>query len=355
MNTLNYIGCKNKLFDTLYRIFESNVQDLRNKSFSDRFMGTGIISFNMVPRCASILANDLEDYSYIIGNAILKCNYSEKIEFHISECNQLEGIEGLIYKYYSPHPAKESVEIEECERMFFTNDNAKKADAMRVYIQEIFESQQVTQEEYYFLIASLLVSIDKVANTTSVYGAYLKQFKASSLKPIVLEPIHQRKDIPNIEKHTVISTNAEKINVATDVTYLDPPYNQRSYSANYFVLNFIARYDKTIVPYGKTGLIDKNQSDFCSKVRVKKAFQTLFETIKSTTIFLSYNNEGILDIEDMKEIALKKGDVKLYKIKYNKYKSNQKVEIDYVYEYLWVIFSNPNQENEHSFEEIEYV
>ena len=45
-----------------------------------------------------------------------------------------------------------------------------------------------------FLLGSLLVSIDRVANTTSVYGAYLKKLKASALKPLVLEPIHQKKN-----------------------------------------------------------------------------------------------------------------------------------------------------------------
>lgn len=37
---------------------------------------------------------------------------------------------------------------------------------------------------YYFLLASLLESADKVANTASVYGAYLKKIKKSAAKPI---------------------------------------------------------------------------------------------------------------------------------------------------------------------------
>jgi adenine-specific DNA-methyltransferase len=352
MNTLNYIGCKNKLFDTLYTIFETNVDNLKNKSFTDAFMGTGIVSFNMLQRCNRIVSNDLETYSYIIGNAILKCNFSEKLEHFIAECNELDSVEGLIYQYYSPHSG--------CERMFFTNENAKKADAIRIHIQSLLDTQDITMEEYHFLIASLLVSIDKVANTASVYGAYLKEFKASSLKPVILEPIHQNMSIPNLEQHQVKNTFTEEMTIDTDVVYLDPPYNQRSYGANYFVLNFIAKYDSTIIPYGKTGLICKTQSDFCSKVRVKQAFETLFEHINSDVIFLSYNNEGILNIEDMKKIVLKKGNVKLYKIKYNKFKSSHNVETKYVYEYLWVISRHnipniPNIPNdEHTFEEIDY-
>jgi len=39
---------------------------------------------------------------------------------------------------------------------------------------------------YYFLLASLLESADKVANTASVYGAYLKHLKKSAQKKIAI-------------------------------------------------------------------------------------------------------------------------------------------------------------------------
>jgi adenine-specific DNA-methyltransferase len=330
MNTLNYIGCKHKLFATLYSIFSENVPDLMSKSFSDLFMGTGVVSYNMLDKCRSVHSNDLETYSYIIGNAILKCNYSTKLKKLIDGCNKKEGVEGLIYKYYAPN--------NECERMFFTVENAKKADAIRIYIQELYNQNKVTKDEYHFLLASLLTSIDKVANTTSVYGAYLKQFKASSQKEMVMEPIHTNKNI-DVNVNSMTQGFAEDVcdDQKVDVTYLDPPYNQRSYSANYFVLNFIALYDDKIIPKGKTGLIDKNQSEFCSKVRIKEAFTKLIDGVHSPYIFLSYNNEGLLSEDDIKNILMKKGFVKLYKIKYNKFKAQKKVDVKYVYEYLWFV------------------
>ena len=39
-----------------------------------------------------------------------------------------------------------------------------------------------------FLLASLLESADKVANTASVYGAYLKHLKKSMQKKLILVP-----------------------------------------------------------------------------------------------------------------------------------------------------------------------
>jgi len=342
MNTLNYIGCKNKLFNTLYSIFKENVPDLENKSFSDLFMGTGIVSYNMLDKCKSVYSNDLESYSFVIGCAILKCSYNSRLKDIIDKCNLLEGKRGLIYKYYSPHRDEdEKGEAYENTRMFFTNSNAMKADAIRQYIQQLLDQGEITSNEFFFLLASLLVSIDKTANTTCVYGAYLKTFKTSAMKDIVLEPIHKNENV-RTDVNEMKQMFAEEIaqEQKVDITYLDPPYNQRSYSANYFVLNFIARYDDSIVPVGKTGLFDKNRSDFCSKVRVKDAFEKLINSITSPYIFLSYNNEGLLSLQDMKKILMTKGSVKLYKIKYNKFKAQKKVEEKYVYEYLWVVFSD---------------
>jgi adenine-specific DNA-methyltransferase len=305
MNTLNYIGSKHTLFNTLLSICKDNVPDMKNKTFMDLFSGTGTVGFNMLDIFKNCDANDLEYYSYIINYALLKCNYTENIQKIIETCNNLEMIEGLIYKNFSP--------TNTCERMFFTNNNAKKTDAIRQYIQTQYSSNLITEKEYYFLLASLLVSID---------------------------PIHTKKDIGegNNVYNTFSETFAEPDSNYYDVIYLDPPYNQRQYSANYSPLNYIAHYDKDIVLKGKTALIDNyNKSDFCKKTEVSKAFNKLIDGIKCNYLLISYNNEGLLSIDDFKQILLKKGSVKLYKIQYNKFKAQQSVDIKFVEEYLWVV------------------
>ena len=173
MNTLNYIGCKHTLFNTLLSVFKQNIPDMKNLTFLDLFAGTGTVGFNIQGYTKTCDANDLELYSYIINFALLKCNYSEELSELIKKCNELVMKEGLIYNNFSP--------TETCERMFFTNDNAKKADAIREFIETEYKEKRINKSQFNFLLASLLVSIDKVANTSSVYGAYLKQYKTSAL------------------------------------------------------------------------------------------------------------------------------------------------------------------------------
>lgn len=103
-------------------------------------------------------------------------------------------------------------------------------------------------------MGSLLNSIDKYANTASVYGAYLKKLKKSALKEmeLVALPIMQG----NVECKVYNEDISELIkNVSGDILYLDPPYNARQYCSNYHLLETIARYDNPEIK-GKTGLRD---------------------------------------------------------------------------------------------------
>jgi adenine-specific DNA-methyltransferase len=330
MNTLNYIGSKKTLCPIIIDIVSKEIGDtLHSKSFVDMFAGTGSIGFRFQDIVSECIANDLEYYSFIINNALLKCNYSSKLRQIIDDCQMLEGTDGLVFQNYSTN--------DECERMFFSNENARKCDSIRQHIEQLKLDSIITVEEYYFMLASLLVAVDKVANTSCVYGAYLKQFKASALKQLVLVPIHSRTDL-DTEKNSVYNMRAEELCVSADIAYIDPPYNQRQYSANYCPLNYIAKYDASINLTGKTGLIENyNKSDFCSKVRVKGAFKHLLDNTNCRYIFISYNSEGLVKYVELIELFSTYGALKLYKIPYKKFKAQLSVEGDTVFEYLWFI------------------
>lgn len=347
MNTLNYIGCKHTLFNTLLSVFKQNIPDMKNLTFLDLFAGTGTVGFNIQEYIKTCDANDLELYSYIINFALLKCNYSEELSELLKKCNELVMKEGLIYNNFSP--------TETCERMFFTNDNAKKADAIREFIETEYKENRINIYQYNFLLASLLVSIDKVANTSAVYGAYLKAYKASALKPLLLKPIHIKTDIDinseNMVYNELAETFAEPNSKYYDIIYVDPPYNQRQYSGNYSPLNYIAEYNKDVVLKGKTGLIENyNKSKFSKKTDIKNTFENLISGLNCKHLIISYNSEGLLSMDEFKKILIKKGAIKLYIIKYAKFKAQQNVEEKYVEEYLWVVNTSIKS---HLIEEIE--
>ena len=135
MNSLNYIGSKRTLFDTILEKCIQNIPNLNELSFMDLFAGTGFVGFNIQQYCRKTLANDLEYYSFVINQALHCCNYTDQIRDIIVELNQLPGVHGLVYKNFSNNA--------ECERMFFTNENAMKCDAIRQYIQQLYDSGSI--------------------------------------------------------------------------------------------------------------------------------------------------------------------------------------------------------------------
>lgn len=316
---LNYIGSKKSLLDFLQHVYTQQAPPC--SSFGDLFAGTGVVGQHFNTLGLNITANDTEYYSFIINQAKLLCPYNNTIKTIIEKLNNLTPKEGLLYQYYSP----------KANRLFFTEHNAKKIDAIREAIEHYRK-----EPYYYFLLASLIEAADKVANVSCVYGSFLKKFKPSAMKELVLVPIHTNVTIEG--KNKVYQKDVNEIDDTIDIIYLDPPYNSRQYSANYFVLNYIAHYDKTIRLKGKTGIFcDYYKSRYSSTRKAKDAFTELLGSLKTQYIMLSYNNEGIMSSEEIKEILMRYGEVTLYKKQYKKFKAQKNVKKDYVQEYCYFL------------------
>jgi adenine-specific DNA-methyltransferase len=348
--TLNYIGSKKTLLPFLDYVIFSNIEpNLQNLTFGDLFSGTGVVGDYFSKKGFSVISNDTEKYAYVVNRASLKSSYSNKLKKLIDSFNEMEGVNGLLHKHYSPHG----------DRMFFTEENAKKADVIRIRIENLRESKDINENEYYFLLASLIQSLDKVANTTSVYGAFLKQFKTSASKSLIIIPIHQLKNINKnkvyksdiLDEKSVLLKSTEKI----DVIYLDPPYVPRQYGANYCPLNFLVEYNENIEIRGKTGLYDYYKSPFASKTKAKKGFEDMFEilTLKCDNIFLSYNDSGILSLDEMVNIMKKYGDVTTYKYSYKKFQAVKSRGGDTV-EYIHYLKCRNDKNKEHKDQQSSY-
>jgi adenine-specific DNA-methyltransferase len=104
--------------------------------------------------------------------------------------------------------------------------------------------------------------------------------------------------------------------------YMDPPYNHRQYGANYHMLNTIAKYDD-FTPAGKTGLRSYERSQWCVKNQVSIAFDDLVKRAKFRYIFLSYNNEGLMSIEHVRDTMSKYGRYELIETDYQRFKADK--------------------------------
>jgi adenine-specific DNA-methyltransferase len=331
---MNYIGSKYKLSKFISATIKSIVgNDLTEKVFCDLFAGTGIIGRNFKSCVKKVIANDFEFYSYVLNkNYIGNHSPIENKEKYIKKLNDLPPIKnGFIFNNYCIGGNG--------ERQYFSDENGKKIDAIRQKIEKWKNSGKLNNNLYWFLLASLIESADKVANTASVYGAYLKKLKKTAQKTMILEPANYE---VNANKHQVFNSDSNKLikEIEGDILYLDPPYNQRQYGANYHLLNTVAKYD-CFIPKGKTGMRDYQKSKYCSKNTVKQEFEDLIKNAKFQYIFLSYNNEGLMSIKDVKSIMKKYGKYDLAQTHYQRFKAdkteNRKHKADTTMEYLHIL------------------
>ncbi len=345
---MNYIGSKFSVLEFIDKTIDDFVKPKQKITLCDIFSGTATVGKYFKKKGYNIISNDIESYSYITAKHYIENN--EEIKFKklkekgikdvFDYLNEIEGIEGFIYNNYSLSGTKGK----EYERQYFSDENSKKIDAIRIQIENWKEKDLLKENEYCYLISSLIESSDKVANTASVYEAFLKKLKTSAQKPIKLEPVETL--ISNKEnKYKVYNEDCNQLikKIKGDILYLDPPYNTRKYDTNYHMLETITLYDDPQIK-GKTGVRCETtkKSKFCIKKEAPAALEELIKNAKFKYILLSYNDEGIIPIEEIKRIMEKYGNYKCYQKKHRRYKAdkNREYKKNYTIEYIHCLEKN---------------
>jgi adenine-specific DNA-methyltransferase len=269
-------------------------------------------------------------------SCLVKPNDEQKVrvQSHIARMNALAEtgpyVEGIMCKLYAP---KDTRNIQEGERCFYTRENALIIDTVRKYIETI------DKDIIKYCLAPLLTKASIHTNTAGVFKGFYKNGtrgcfggRARNALPRITKPI--RFDVPlwSDETYTAYVSNMDINNLVNelpdtiDVMYLDPPYNHHPYGSNYFMLNVIAE-NKEPTELSKVSGIPAfwNKSKYNS---TKTAFHSMRELIKkglskSKFLLISYNDKGIIRASEWATL-FKEYTVNLFEIKYDTYKGGRK-------------------------------
>ena len=309
-NIITYIGNKRKLLSEISNVVDGILE--KNTSFEsclDAFSGSGIVSRLFRLKGFTVYANDLEDYTLPINRAFLTLTADP---LSATDYQLLNNINSTSAPYFSKHYAPQITTSPDLlnERLFYSHENA-------VFIDGVLETiQGWPQNKKDAVLASLLYRMSKNINTSGVmkgfyngFGGPKKQNLGRILDRIKIEPI----DYIDKPVGVVFQSRAEELYLKTncpavDIAYLDPPYNGHQYSSNYHLLNSAVKYDfydpgHPAEKKSKVGIRkDHNRSDFCYKDKAKASFESLFNTIQSKYLIISYNNEGLLSIDEVKDL-----------------------------------------------------
>lgn len=352
---ITYIGNKRSLLSNIENeILE--IQEILKKdklSTLDLFSGSGIVSRLLKKYSKTQIANDLENYSYVINDAFLtnKNDFDEEkfdsLFAEIQKRIENEKHEGIITKNYAP---KNDDKIEKDERVFYTHENALRIDTYRKLIDESCKDATIKK----FFLASLITESSVHVNTSGVFKGFYKDKttgigcfggKGKDAISRIKGKIELKKPVLSNFSSDVVLYKEDAVSLSEklknlDIAYLDPPYNQHPYGSNYFMLNLILE-NRIESDVSKVSGIPSNwnRSSFNRRKDALSSLEKIVSNLDSKFIIISYNSEGFISFDEMKEMLEKYGKLKTVSIKYNTFRGSRNLSARdiHVSEYLFVL------------------
>lgn len=331
---MRYYGAKTKLLPFIEKVVKKTGLN-GTSNFVDLFSGTSAVGRHFKKLGYTVIANDTLEFSYALAKTYIELNAEpqfKKLKSHLKLKNGNKVVfdylnnlktrkKGFIFENYSPNGG----------RQYFTDENALRIDTFRYLFEEWKEERKISELEYYYLITALLKGVNLTSNVSGTYAAYLKTWDKRALNSLILEPVEI---ILSKNKNKAFKRDANELikEIHSDILYLDPPYNNRQYASNYFILELIAEgwFKNKPEIYGETGMrkYDHQKSKYCSKTSAFNALEDLIlNSSKSQFIVLSYNNEGLISQTEIQQTLSRVGNVETFTENHKRYRSiNQTAE-----------------------------
>ena len=302
LHNRRYIGSKYKLLNWIFSVIE---KECDGQSFADIFSGTGVVASVAGKHFDKVILNDFLYSNEIIYKAFFgngKWNPG-KINVIIKEYNNIAG-EDLDENYFSRNFGGK----------FFSRNSSRIIGFIRENIED--NKGNLSSREYSMLIAALLYSTDKIANTVGHYDAYFK-------KNVVEDNFFMRPIAPVKMKNVKIfrqDANLLAKNIKADIAYIDPPYNSRQYSRFYHILETITKWNSPQLHGVALKPTPENMSDYC-RTSAKSRFAELVSDIEAKHLVVSYNNtyesksnssQNKIALEEIQSILKARGKTKVF-------------------------------------------
>ncbi len=267
-----YIGNKNKLTKWIEELIITNTE---GNSFFDVFAGTGIVTKTMLDKYDEFVINDFLYSNNVIYKAFMGAStYDSELLTEIAK--EYQKLDELCVgdEYFTLNFGGK----------FFSVNDSKKIGQVRNLIEK---NTKINDRERAILLASLIYSADKIANTVGHYDAYRKNVEIKDR--FVFELINPV-DTSN-KKINIYREDANELvkNIYADVTFIDPPYNSRQYSRFYHLLENIVKWEKPVLEGVAMKPPAENMSTY-SKSNAPKVFDDLIQNLNTKYIVVTYNN-----------------------------------------------------------------
>ena len=302
----------------------------------DAFSGSGAVSRLLKSHAERLVSNDLEDYAAVVGRCFLANREAvdePALRDVVADLNDRVGRGGLpqgfIAEMYAP---RDDSRITRTDRVFYTAENARRIDDYRRLI-------DATPAAFRDLLLGPLLSAASIhANTAGVFKGFYKnretgigQFGGTGGDALarIRGPIELA--VPVLGDFscdcTVMQRDANeavRLVRGLDLAYFDPPYNQHPYGSNYFMLNLIATYRRPERISRVSGIpADWRRSGYNVRSRAGDLLTDLVRHTDAAFLLVSFNDEGFLSPEEMRDILGREGTVEVVEIPYAAFRGSR--------------------------------
>lgn len=325
-----YTGSKLKLKDWIKDLILKNCPDC--SSFCDIFAGTGVITDTLIDEYNTLIVND-----FLFSNEIIYKAFFMNEEFDLSKLLSFKKkYNDLNYDLLDDN----YISINFGGKYFEAGD-AKAIGYIRQNIED--NKNNLNEREYAILMASLLYSLDKCANTVGHYEAYFKNKDIA--RSFIFELITPYDTLKLNKKFLIYREDANLLasKVSADIVYIDPPYSSRQYSRFYHVLENITKWEKPQLFGTALKPPAENMSSYCSS-SAKTAFSDLIDKLSCKYIIVSYNNtynskssssENKMTLEDIENILSRKGKTQKFEMPFRAFNAG-KTDIQNHKEFIFI-------------------
>jgi adenine-specific DNA-methyltransferase len=312
-----YTGSKYKLMSWIKTLILENCP--QHNSVFDVFGGTGVVTAELLDISQANVIND-----FLFSNEIIYKAFFSRGRYGVSKIKAFQKkYEGL-----DSELLPENYVSENYGDKYFEKKAAKKIGFIREDIEVNRRQGNINEREFCILLASLLYSMDRCANTVGHYEAYLRgKVNRTDFEFELVEPIKTQNLIRIYRK----DANELARSIHADVAFVDPPYNSRQYSRFYHVLETITKWDKPKLEGTALKPPEENMSEYCRN-SAPAAFEDLISHLSVRYIVVTYNNtydskssssKNKITLEQISEILGKKGETKVFEKKYHRFNAGK--------------------------------
>ncbi len=304
---IKYIGSKRALLRHIMAAIGEIAPE--GATVADLFSGTARVGHTLKAAGYRVIANDHNAYAAALATCYVQADrerWEARVPAILADLGRLPGRAGYFTETF-------------CVRSrFFQPKNGERVDAIR----EAIATMAAEPELEAILLVALMEAADRVDSTAGLQMAYMKRWAPRAYNDLELR-MPALLPRPAAGACQALMGDAQEVagTIEADVAYLDPPYNQHAYLANYHVWETLIRWDKPAV-YGvacKRVDVKSRKSAFNARGAIGPALARTIAALRSPSLVVSFNNEGYLAREAIETMLASRGQLRVIELDHARY------------------------------------